>query len=359
MLLIKNENGDVCEAYGFIYITTNLINGRRYLGSKVFSYPSGKNNKWKDYLGSGKALKNAIKQYGRENFHRNIIYIANSFEELEQMETYFILVYDAARSLDWYNIKEGSNLVGSPYAGMNDEELKNVKIKLSAANKKKWESKNTNEKEQWKEQISLGHKSRTEEAKEVTASKIREKWFNKTEEQREIIKQKLRDSKSIVLARDGYRENISNKVTNIWANRSDEHKSEIGKKIGKKVSESWKNKSEEDKNIFKQKISKAVSGEKNGFFGKTHTDEVKERQRLRMSNENSRFAKKLFIYTESGEFVKEFPLKKFAANYLVEQGYIKTCNGAKSAIARMMRTGTPFNGLIFSHEEIIEVGGTK
>lgn len=44
----KNNN-----FYGFIYITTNLINGKKYIGQK-----KGYND---TYLGSGKILKLAIK----------------------------------------------------------------------------------------------------------------------------------------------------------------------------------------------------------------------------------------------------------------------------------------------------------
>ena len=35
--------------YGFIYITTNHVNGRQYIGQKKYD----KSGKWKKYLGSG------------------------------------------------------------------------------------------------------------------------------------------------------------------------------------------------------------------------------------------------------------------------------------------------------------------
>ena len=41
--------------YGFIYITTNMCDGKRYLGQKKFD------NEWQNYLGSGTVFKRAVK----------------------------------------------------------------------------------------------------------------------------------------------------------------------------------------------------------------------------------------------------------------------------------------------------------
>ena len=140
--VINQEDGYDFEAYGFIYITTNMVNGRKYIGSKVFSYGDGSKNKWESYLGSGMALKNAINKYGKENFKREIIYIANSRIELEQMETYFILLHDAPFSEEYYNIKAGSNLIGNPYAGKSEKELDEIKMKKSINAKTNWKKNN-------------------------------------------------------------------------------------------------------------------------------------------------------------------------------------------------------------------------
>jgi hypothetical protein len=48
-----------------IYITTNLINGKQYIGLH------SKNNK--SYLGAGTLLLKAIKKYGKENFSKEIL----------------------------------------------------------------------------------------------------------------------------------------------------------------------------------------------------------------------------------------------------------------------------------------------
>ena len=63
--------------YGFIYITTNHINGKKYIGQKKYD----KSGKWKKYLGSGLALKNAITKYGVENFSKEIIEELNSVQK--------------------------------------------------------------------------------------------------------------------------------------------------------------------------------------------------------------------------------------------------------------------------------------
>lgn len=92
---------EIRDPYGFIYITTNLVNGKRYLGLKCF------NEKWKDYLGSGIILKQAVDKYGPENFSRNIIDIAYSKEELKQKEYEYSVFFDVVESDDWYNIVYG------------------------------------------------------------------------------------------------------------------------------------------------------------------------------------------------------------------------------------------------------------
>jgi hypothetical protein len=49
-----------------VYITKNLVNGKKYIGSHKKNNPK--------YLGSGILLKKAIKKYGKESFKRNTLW---------------------------------------------------------------------------------------------------------------------------------------------------------------------------------------------------------------------------------------------------------------------------------------------
>lgn len=67
----------------FIYKTTSLINGKYYIGQH-------KGREDDDYLGSGLALKGAIKKHGEKNFKREILAFANDPVELDLLEAKFI-----------------------------------------------------------------------------------------------------------------------------------------------------------------------------------------------------------------------------------------------------------------------------
>lgn len=63
-----------------IYKTTNLINGKFYLGRHKTTNPED------SYLGSGTVLKNAISKYGKENFRKEILFVYPTQAEAYQKE---------------------------------------------------------------------------------------------------------------------------------------------------------------------------------------------------------------------------------------------------------------------------------
>lgn len=88
--------------YGYVYMTTNLVNNRKYIGRCKSSYFKGN-----AYLGSGKILHQAIKKYGKENFQVELLKECESDEELNQEEIRYIALYDAQKSREFYNICKG------------------------------------------------------------------------------------------------------------------------------------------------------------------------------------------------------------------------------------------------------------
>lgn len=88
--------------YGYIYLTTNNVNGKKYIGQH-------RSEKFEPdrYLGSGILLIEAIDKYGRENFTCNILEECDSEDELNQREVFWIAHYNAVEDRNFYNICKG------------------------------------------------------------------------------------------------------------------------------------------------------------------------------------------------------------------------------------------------------------
>ena len=97
---------------GFIYITTNKVNGKKYLGRKA--YKKG----WEIYLGSSKQLLADIKLFGKENFERTIIEECDGFKTLSEREVFYQKKFNVKSDPGWYNIviaNEGFDTTGSRF----------------------------------------------------------------------------------------------------------------------------------------------------------------------------------------------------------------------------------------------------
>lgn len=116
--------------YGFIYETTNNINGMKYIGQKKYD----KRGNWKTYLGSGIYLNRAINKYGRDNFSRRIIEECSSKDELDNREIYWINYYNAVNDKNYYNIAKGGE-GGNTISGYTDEQLQEYKQRKSKIHK--------------------------------------------------------------------------------------------------------------------------------------------------------------------------------------------------------------------------------
>ena len=73
-----------------IYKVTNLINGRYYIGRH------STNNLDDNYLGSGKAIINAVKKYGKDTFKKEILAESLNAQDLWELESKIVNEYIVA-----------------------------------------------------------------------------------------------------------------------------------------------------------------------------------------------------------------------------------------------------------------------
>lgn len=112
--------------YGYVYEIVNLSNGKTYVGSRKLSLDKN----WRQYLGSGKLIKQAIKKYGRDKFVKRFIQYANTLEELYDLEI-SIINSQKKVGLAQYNIFVGFRAGGNTFSSLSAETIEQRKKKHS------------------------------------------------------------------------------------------------------------------------------------------------------------------------------------------------------------------------------------
>lgn len=73
------EDIDVDNSFGFVYLITNLVTGKKYIGKKQFhSYKKKKRaaeTKWRYYTSSSTEVNQDIRSLGKKNFHFLILQV--------------------------------------------------------------------------------------------------------------------------------------------------------------------------------------------------------------------------------------------------------------------------------------------
>lgn len=114
---MKNLNKNITNGKNLkyiVYITTNLINYKKYIGSHVCKDLND------GYLGSGTSLIQAFKKYGKQNFKREILAIVDCPKIMKELEEYYIDYYNAFTSKLFYNRNRKG--VGYPYGRKKPKE---------------------------------------------------------------------------------------------------------------------------------------------------------------------------------------------------------------------------------------------
>ena len=295
-----NDEKIINEPYGFIYITTNMVNGKRYLGQKSFD----EWNKWKTYLGSGKVFKNALKAYGKENFSRNIVCFCYSEEELNKVEYDLSVFLNVVENQDWYNLEYGGNGCSGYH---HTEETKKYLSEIFSGENHPWYGRHHSKES--KRKMSESHKgtepaNKGKQATEETKQKLREARKNRppiSEETREKMRMAHSGEKN-----HNYGKSLSEETRK---KISENHVDVSGKNnpnYGKPRSEETKRKiSEKAKERYKDKT-------KHPTYGRHLSDEQKQRlsecAKQRVGEKNPNYGKGMAVVqlTLDGEFISEY-----------------------------------------------------
>ena len=111
------------DCVGFVYLITNDISGRKYIGKKLAKFAkttykvvtqkngvkkkkkirSKVDSDWREYYGSSDALTKDIDTLGKENFSREILYYCTSKAQCSYIEAREQVTHKVLESADWYN----------------------------------------------------------------------------------------------------------------------------------------------------------------------------------------------------------------------------------------------------------------
>lgn len=114
---IKNfTSDDIDTNYGFVYIITNTVNNRKYIGKKWFWSLRKKKIKgkkrakriklesdWKDYYGSSAELTADVLTYGKDKFKREILILCKTKGDASYHEARLQFEFKVLESDQYYN----------------------------------------------------------------------------------------------------------------------------------------------------------------------------------------------------------------------------------------------------------------
>lgn len=318
-------------SFYYIYVITNLINGKTYTGQKKCIK---QNPETDGYLGSGRIIRNSILKHGEENFKKEIKFSGFvTQDDINELERYYITLGKMCGKNE-YNIAKGG-YGGDTYSWQSDEKKKYIKQKR----------------------------------KEKMLKKIEEGWCYKGLERiSDDHKQALKEGYENWL-KNGDRDDIGKRIVDGWGQKREAYLEYVhSAEYLQKIKDHW-NKYYEDNdtwnkgrtNVYTQEQLKRIGdGVKNGYKNKVWTVQDFEKKskssRGRVTSEETkeRLRKPRPNYKKAGflhrgwtiicnETNEEMTIQE-AVNKYGSGHYNDVCNGKrKSAGGHTWRWGNPPN----------------
>ena len=224
------------DKIGYVYLTTNLLNGKQYVGQHLHDgFDNG-------YKGSGNAIKAAFKKYGWDNFTCEVLQWCATQTQLNEVEDNCIRLYGTM-------VPNGYNLKGGGANGRYSEEARGNISKAKKGKKLSEESRKRNSvfqkkfresakgKEVSKKQSETMKKYYENEENRKKMSEIKVNYY-KSEEGKEKRKKQSTTMKNYYKSKDGiefrkkqskkvYQYNLNGEFVKEWSSLS-----EIGRVLG-------------------------------------------------------------------------------------------------------------------------------
>ena len=112
----------------YVYIVTNLMNGKKYIGKRSCKCPIEEDK----YMGSGYILAKAKEKYGIKNFKKEILLVCETEEKVLEEEKREIERVNATKNPMYYNVAEGGQ-GGNTRSGFTKQQMEEYRKKLSKA----------------------------------------------------------------------------------------------------------------------------------------------------------------------------------------------------------------------------------
>jgi hypothetical protein len=104
------------DLFGFVYLITNIISGKKYIGRKYFGTTRRvkvagkkrrkiirKDSNWREYTGSSKSLNKDIETLGKDKFKFEILIIGETKGQVNYLEENIHHRYHVSVKDDFYN----------------------------------------------------------------------------------------------------------------------------------------------------------------------------------------------------------------------------------------------------------------